>query len=513
MFKIQDGRTCLYQWDLDRKLVIEDINCSEVHFSNRTTVNSLSCKTYIENEQLVVDIPNILLQNDWEITAYAYDEFYTKYEQVYKVKKRPKPTDYVYTETEILKWETLEKKADDAIAKSQEALDGVIKANEMAVNANKAAEEANKAIVEISDTFANALKGNKKGGIVAITDISPIEHDVAVKAASKNLFNNDTSLLKEVFYTIPTGGRDSRIGYEPLILPAGIYTFTLTNLDTSAQKYIYGVINDKDDNFVSRCNLLQNTTNFTPLTITVNEGDKIFIYNAHADMNVANRAAEFAAVEIQLEKGTTATNYTPYVPDVSVATVKACGKNICDYTKFEGISAVDRANVVLDGDTFIFPAGNSYYGLNMANGLPLVKGQKYAVSFSAITPYAYPELQVIYTDNTNIAFANGSIKTIEKDVKEIRFYIATGTLAETDFKLSKFQVEVGSTVTDYEPPIEPTSYPIAADGIVEGVTSIYPNMTITTDTIGVVVDTEYNRDINKAFAELQQAIISLGGNI
>ena len=37
--------------------------------------------------------------------------------------------------------------------------------------------------------------------------------------------------------------------------------------------------------------------------------------------------------------------------------------------------------------------------------------------------------------------------------------------------------------------------------------------TIMTDTEGAVISVEYNKDINKAFAELYQAIISLGGNI
>ena len=60
--------------------------------------------------------------------------------------------------------------------------------------------------------------------------------------------------------------------------------------------------------------------------------------------------------------------------------------------------------------------------------------------------------------------------------------------------------------TEYEPYIEPTSYPVAADGTVEGVTPIYPNTTLMTDTEGVIIDCEYNRDINKAFAALEAAI-------
>ena len=74
------------------------------------------------------------------------------------------------------------------------------------------------------------------------------------------------------------------------------------------------------------------------------------------------------------------------------------------------------------------------------------------------------------------------------------------------------QIELGTTATDYEPYNSATFTP-TADGTVNGVTSLYPNTTLMTDTDGVLIDCEYNRDINKAFAELQQAIISLGGNV
>jgi hypothetical protein len=76
-----------------------------------------------------------------------------------------------------------------------------------------------------------------------------------------------------------------------------------------------------------------------------------------------------------------------------------------------------------------------------------------------------------------------------------------------------FKLEQGTTATEYEPYIEPVEYVVSADGTVEGVKSIYPATTLTTDTVGALIEVDYNRDINKAFAELQQAIISLGGNV
>ena len=54
---------------------------------------------------------------------------------------------------------------------------------------------------------------------------------------------------------------------------------------------------------------------------------------------------------------------------------------------------------------------------------------------------------------------------------------------------------------------------ISIDGIAEGVTALYPVTTLTTDTQGIIIDCEYNRDINKAYEEITNAIISLGGNV
>ena len=78
------------------------------------------------------------------------------------------------------------------------------------------------------------------------------------------------------------------------------------------------------------------------------------------------------------------------------------------------------------------------------------------------------------------------------------------TASATDFKLVAGDV----SEADYEPYKEPIEY---AQG--EDIKSIAPCTTIMTDTEGAVVEVEYNRDLNKAFAELYQAIISLGGNV
>lgn len=107
MFTILDGRKHFYQWDIDRKLIVADKSIEEVHFSNRADGEALICATYLQGDVLLVDVPNILLQDNWRISAYAYDENHTRFEETYDVKRRSKPADYVYTETEIKNYDDL----------------------------------------------------------------------------------------------------------------------------------------------------------------------------------------------------------------------------------------------------------------------------------------------------------------------------------------------------------------------------------------------------------------------
>lgn len=110
MFQLLDGREHFYQWDIDRKIIVLDDDITEVHFCNRTDDCSLVCEVKEINGVRVADVPNILLQEDLRINVYAYDGNYTKHSQCFKVARRTRPTDYVYTETEIKRYGDLEER-------------------------------------------------------------------------------------------------------------------------------------------------------------------------------------------------------------------------------------------------------------------------------------------------------------------------------------------------------------------------------------------------------------------
>lgn len=96
--------------------------------------------------------------------------------------------------------------------------------------------------------------------------------------------------------------------------------------------------------------------------------------------------------------------------------------------------------------------------------------------------------------------------TITDDWKGLGIYLHIPSGKTLNNLLIKPQLEIGATATEYESYITPTEYIPAADGTVNGITSLYPNTTLTTDTDGVIINCKYNRDINKAFAALEAAI-------
>ena len=96
-------------------------------------------------------------------------------------------------------------------------------------------------------------------------------------------------------------------------------------------------------------------------------------------------------------------------------------------------------------------------------------------------------------------------KTITDEWKGLGIYINVPNGKTVNNLLIKPQLEIGATATEYEPYITPTEYIPTADGTVNGITSLYPNTTLTTDTEGIIINCKYNRDINKAFAALEAA--------
>lgn len=105
MLEIYNGRDRFYQWDVGQKIIVDDTILT-VHYDNGTG-DALVCPVYEYNGQYVADVPNLMLQTVWAIRCYAYCGECVRAEKVYEVEKRSRPDDYIYTETETLRYSLL----------------------------------------------------------------------------------------------------------------------------------------------------------------------------------------------------------------------------------------------------------------------------------------------------------------------------------------------------------------------------------------------------------------------
>lgn len=156
MLTLNDGRNELWQWDTGRKLTV-DADCSQVHFSNKVFGRSID----VDVVDGVAVIPDILLQTDKELTAWAFagtaENGYTKISKAFKVNKRNKPADYVFTPVEQMTIQEIE-----AIAQSvrDDADAGLLKGKD-GVSCTHAWNGTTLSVTSASGTSSANLKGDK----------------------------------------------------------------------------------------------------------------------------------------------------------------------------------------------------------------------------------------------------------------------------------------------------------------------------------------------------------------
>lgn len=111
MLTLNDGRNELWQWDTGRTLNV-DAECSQVHFSNKVFGRSID----VDVVAGTAIIPDVLLQTDKDLNVWAFvgtaESGYTKISKTFKVNRRNKPADYVFTPPDQTSLEEIKEKID-----------------------------------------------------------------------------------------------------------------------------------------------------------------------------------------------------------------------------------------------------------------------------------------------------------------------------------------------------------------------------------------------------------------
>ena len=403
-------------------------------------------------------------------------------------------------------------------------------------------------LLKSDNSVVEFYKGDKKlfgydgkavGAPLSIGDVHPAEHNVGVKVASKSLV--DFPITSATRNKWDNGGvyfglrvvdishlRGKTITYQAFI--------DLTNIDENNlpnYTYLYGctmlwfynpdgttVISAHGGNNID----YSQKSGISKITITVPDVDgvKAFFsarssfYGAGSTEALGDDYIEFSNPMVEL--GTTASAYTPYVADLTGVEVARYGGNLIDCNSIVSHNNDVSADFVAGDNSFtmrgnegtdnlsyntgmlMFPYGNvpnitSY-------GIPVKQGITYTVSFDYLLleqgKWDNRIEAIIYTDTLGIENNKSFGGTLGKTERySITFTASKDEKVGLSFRVNNNYVNISNIIlavgeqTKYEPYKEPIIYTANADGTVEGVKSISPNMTLIPNTNAVTVECEY----------------------
>lgn len=412
-----------------------------------------------------------------------------------------------------------------------------------------------RATTEELNKRANAIIGTKSGTMVSMDDVSPVKHKVDVGLRSKNLlqtingtYDNDSLnhykiTVENGHYEVETKRQETYADMREFWTQMG--TITLTEGTYRLSRYNNTFDNSYGQNVIYFSNVETGQAvgkelgrYDTSVTITITKPVTAAVTMYTHTGNVVMTYPYTYSFDLMLTEGTEEEEaFIPSVPKDTAVTVKSCGKNLIasNDTYYAGRS-VTRAGVTftVNDDLSIHVKGSStsvgdswftftnfdIQAIDCSTGTYTVS-QRIDGIVTNTDGHLTVEGKFINSDKTEINncdlryFAIGSrnkVVTIDQPLRYVgSIYVAPGIEVDCTVYL---QLKKGTVATPWEPYIEGETIEVTMGSEDSNVLSpIAPNMTITTDNDGVVVDVEYNRDINIVIEKLTQAIISLGGNI
>lgn len=526
------------QWDYGRKLRIEGL---KLPTAVRIDFGVLGSQTTIGRIGLTNDgvtdvvIPDSFLEQSNNIVAYVYVSDTTEGKTIrtinIPVKERAKPEEYNTPESKELFVEAIEAVNDvavraenaeskakshaDSAKESLEATEQIAESfNETAAKVTKDVDDAGTLQIQniynakaetleavqsegaaqiervriagenIVNAAANAIKGHMKGEIVTADDVSSAIHAVKTKASGKNLFN-----VKNIELTGSTDAFISSVDENSItITTSDTYTKngvvrtgkTLRDLAPLLEIGKTYVISAETQSYFKRFVLHEGDSElyFGQPFVPTEKDLSAVVYVYGLAYTKGDGIGDCIISNIQIEEGETATEYTPYIAPETVK-VRRCGKNL-----YNGgdIAATKSATINIG----MIPSGEYTISANVS---------------SDDTEHSKSLVLLYYVDDSykGISLERGTRKncvvSLDAPVNKIAFYASINASAsENDvFSFADIQIERGAVATEYEA-YKGAEYTPAADGSVDGVTSIFPHMTILTDTEGVTMECEYNID-------------------
>jgi hypothetical protein len=385
--------------------------------------------------------------------------------------------------------------------------------------------------------FANSLVGKAQGAVVSMDDVAS-DGIAIVNLRSKNLipypyYSSATTSLNGVTITI---NEDNSITFEGTAtdkiyyflasgssgkfkLPFGDYTFSNSIIGTGVGLHLETYKNGVYQQGMGIGSDVQ------VRTINLSKEYNTLVISAVIE---SGKTVD-CTIYPQLEKGTVATPYTPYVADDTAVTVKSCGKNLfgCYGSSIHPVHP-EYTVVTVDGSRVSVYIPNSleyWFGYDTMRPYTTqyLPAGTYRLSWHnlKISPIeGYAVLVGTYSldsDDTetllsemNVKHATGYTFTLSKASKiYTSIYFINNTVENLNAEFDLMLTPVSSDV-EFEPYIEGETIEVTmgSDNI-NVLSPIAPNMTIQPDNSGVILAVDYKRDTNIAYERLEKRLAEL----
>ena len=362
---------------------------------------------------------------------------------------------------------------------------------------------------------ANSLKGFESNKVMLLDDVSPVTHDMGVKVRSKNLF--DYSVLENAGYITVNDRLTGEFVFKKVNSLPEVPIPAKEKTSYYVSGYMKGVTEGQNVSCAAYYTDGSNT-NFNATTVLdsyvrfsgVTRTDKTLSYIKFGASGGIKMGTSFKNVQVELNSETA---YTPYVPDLTAVKVSRCGKNLFNQYAESKFIYPYRGIVVSD---FCNNVNSAMYTLSVSlkQGATFQEGINFGlIRMNNSNGSSARWFQTKTDTNFRLTYTNMNSLDHIPD-----FYVAlVGIYPSTEDNWNRIinnyniQIEYGKPPTDYEPYKECADYTPNADGTVNGVTSLYPNTTLMTDTEGVVIYCNYYKDIDKAYNKLSAEIALSGG--
>lgn len=364
----------------------------------------------------------------------------------------------------------------------------------------------------IKNSYAPAIKGDVSGETIRVDDVSPIEHDVKCRIHGKNIANLNNiirQLSVDLSYTEPylvIRKNNTTEKWSNIYVGLGVYkdfvgktlTVSLDNINDYAWSVLLVGTSSKGE-LVKEVGGESATRGHTKFTLTIPEmlGAELLAIRIVSGDNKVTTGEEYVLTNIQVEESPIETVYEPYL-DPSTVTVTRCMKNIIPYpftdttVTRKGVTFTDNKDgtITLDGTAEATTSFVIFNGELPVNGKYTLSG---LTGGSGSTYYIQP----VCSDKAHRGLTDGpnTYEWYDITLNRIQLSVVAGT------KFSNLRIapmlEFGESVSRFEQYDGVITAP-NADGTCT-VTSKSPTISLFTDTPGVTIEAEYNRDTTKMF--------------